>query len=113
MSRILAPLLSKGKEFNRGSVAPSRRARCVQYEFVENRAMDTNDKKKAKLTPEQTEECARLRSLYDAARASGALKKTQAQIASDLKIGNQSMVVSLTSALVVDLLTSQQGGNKK
>ena len=54
--------------------------------------MDTNDKKKAKLTPEQIEESARLRSLYDAARASGALKKTQAQIASDLKIGNQSMV---------------------
>jgi hypothetical protein len=51
------------------------------------------DKKKAKLTPEHVEESRRLRRIYDDCKARlGRDMLSQAEIGSEFKIGNQSMV---------------------
>lgn len=57
MSNILAPLLIQSKSFPLSLVAHPFRASCDARSVRDNQRMNDIDKKKAKVTPEQLEEC--------------------------------------------------------
>lgn len=107
MSNILAPLLTQGKSFPPLLVAHPFRASCDARAVRDNKRMNDIDKKKAKVTPEQLEECSKLRGLYDQRIAKIGKKNmpSQERIGVDYGIGTQSMVghfLGGRSALTLD-----------
>lgn len=111
MTGILAPLLKQSKSFPLSLVAHPLRASCDARAVRDNRRMNDTDKKKAKVTPEQVEECRKLRELYDQRIAKIGKKNmpSQERIGEDYGIGSQSMVghfLGGRSALTLDAAVS-------